>query len=272
MHGDNINKLAKGAVIMPWLSAANGAKAANAGFGVVHTAVGPFYLDSYQVSEPGEPSALYNGPMTAENIHRFNLFPAGLTDDGRKNILGAQGQLWTELMPRTDDVEYQAYPRACAIAELTWTTPERRTDTAGFMLRLASHGARLSALGLNHRRVAPPATLRWSPQFLAAGKDWIVPLPAEASAILTAGRPLRIEFRYSGGTHGLDINSVALLADNKPVATDSHAGFTGGQPRDPIYSVALPQGSTATRLALKITAKGAGGTDSTGEILLGEGK
>lgn len=86
--------------------------------------------------------------MTVEKIHRFNLFPAGLTPEGRKNILGAQGQLWTELMPRTDDVEYQAFPRACAIAELTWTSPERRAETEGFMARLADHGARLTALGL----------------------------------------------------------------------------------------------------------------------------
>ena len=271
MHGDNINKLAKGSVIMPWLSAANGAKAANAGFGVVHTAVGPFYLDSYQVSDPGEPSTLYKGPMTAENIHRFNLFPAGLTEDGRKNILGAQGQLWSELMPRTDDVEYQAYPRACAIAELTWTNPDRRADTAGFMLRLASHGARLSALGLNHRRVAPPATLAWSPQFLAAGKDWIVNLPAGATASLTAGKPLKVEFKYRSGTHGLDISGVELLADGKSVASDTHDGFAGGQPRDAAYTVTLPQGTSATKLSLKISAKGRDGSDSTGEILFSEG-
>ena len=126
MHGENINRLTKGSVIMPWLSAGNGVKAANAGYGVVHTAVGPFYLDSYQVKDPREPTALYQGPFTVESIYQYDLFPGGLTPDGRKNVLGAQGQLWTELMPRTDDVEYQAFPRACAIAELTWTAPELR--------------------------------------------------------------------------------------------------------------------------------------------------
>lgn len=270
MHGDNINTLAKGSVIMPWLSINNGAKAANAGFGVVHTAVGPFYLDSYQSADRGEPSALYNGPTTAESIHRFNLYPAGLTPEGRKNILGAQGQLWTELMPRTDDIEYQAFPRACAIAELTWTQPERRADTAAFMLRLADHGARLSALGLNHRQVAPPASLQWTPPFLAAGKDWIVALPAAAVDILANGKPLKVEFKYRGGDNGLDISAVELLADGKPVANDSHKGFTGGNPSNPVYQLTLPAGTSTDKLALKISAKGAGGSNSTGEIILGE--
>ena len=173
MHSDNINHLAKGSVIMPWLDVNNGVRSANAGFGVVHTHVGLFYFDSNQVKEAGEPVALYQGPVTVENIHRFNLFPAGLTPEGRKNILGAQGQLWSELMPRTDDVEYQAFPRACALAELTWTSPERRADTTEFMIRLAEHGARLTALGLNHRRVAPPAAMGWSPPW--AGRRGVLP-------------------------------------------------------------------------------------------------
>ena len=33
MHGDNIDHLAKGWVVMPWLSGANAVKSANAGFG-----------------------------------------------------------------------------------------------------------------------------------------------------------------------------------------------------------------------------------------------
>lgn len=269
MHGENLKHLAKGSVIMPWLSAANGAKAANAGLGVVHTSVGPFYLDSYQSKDPGEPSTLYQGPFTAEQIHRFNLFPDGLTDEGRKNILGAQCQLWSELMPRTDDVEYQAYPRACALAELTWTAPGRRADTADFMARLAEHGARLTALGLNHRRVAPPATLKWSPEFLAAGSPWVVPLPAETARLLQEGGTLNVRFEYQGGTHGLEISAVELLSDGGPVAADRHPGFTGGQPKDPDYRIVPPKGAALNKPALRVTAKGRDGTDSRGVVKLG---
>lgn len=271
MHGDNLAHLTQGAVIMPWLDVNQGVRSANAGFGVVHTHVGTFYLDSYQVKEKGEPVALYQGPMTLEKIHRFELFPAGLTAEGRKKILGAQGQLWTELMPRTDDVEYQAFPRACAIAELTWTSPERRADTEGFMARLAEHGARLSALGLNHRRVPPPATMAWSPNFLAAGTDWTVPLPADQQLAIASGTPLSVTFVYRAGAHGIDISAVELLADGEPVAEDRHPGFSGGQPKNHDYKLSLPRGTKFEKLSLRVSAKGAGGTDSHGEIRLSSG-
>jgi hexosaminidase len=244
----------------------NGAKAANAGFGVVHTSVGPFYLDSYQSKDPGEPSALYAGPITPESIHRFNLFPDGLTPEGRKNTLGAQAQLWSELMPRTDDVEYQAYPRACALAELTWTAPGRRADTEGFMIRLAEHGARLTALDLNHRRVSPPASLKWTPEFLAGAKDWVSPLPSDVAAKLNQGETLVLSFDYQSGTHGLDISAVELLTDGKAVAEDKHAGFTGGKSTDSVYKLKLPAGGKAEKATLRVKAKGRDGTDSRGEI------
>lgn len=267
MHHGNLTRLAKGSVIMPWLSTGNAIASANAGYGIVYTSVGPFYLDSQQASGPGEPTALYAGPTTAENIHRYNLFPEGLTPEGRRNVLGAQCQLWSELLPRTDDVEYQAYPRLCALAELTWTAPERRADTADFMLRLSQHGARLTALGLNHRRVAPPSSLGWSPEFLNAGKAWVVQLPTAAADQLRSGKPLGVLFRYGSGEHGLDIASVELLADGKPVAEDRHTGFTGTHPNNPDYRI-LPPGGLRGTLTLRINAKGSGGNDSRGEIQL----
>lgn len=268
MHHGNLTRLAKGSVIMPWLSTQNAIASANAGYGIVYTSVGPFYLDSLQVGTPGEPGALYNGPTTAESIHRYNLFPGGLTPEGRRNVLGAQCQLWTELMPRTDDVEYQAYPRLCALAELTWTAPERRADTAEFMLRLSQHGARLTALGLNHRRVAPPSTLGWSPEFLSAGKPWVTPLPEAAAQSVRSGKPLVVRFAYGAGEHGLDISSVELLADGKVIAEDRHAGFTGTHPNQPDYRLAPAAGAAKGQLTLRIAAKGSGGNDSRGAVLL----
>ncbi len=272
MHGDNLGRLAKGSVIMPWLSVKNGAVSANSGYGVVHTAVSPFYLDSYQVRDDREPSALYGGPFTAESIHRFNLFPGELTPEGRKNILGAQCQLWTELMPRTDDVEYQAFPRACALAELTWTAPDRRKDTGEFMARLAKHGDRLTALGLNHRRVAPPPGAGWSPVLLAAGRPMEIPVPAAVAAKLAKNPTLTATFNYKEGGAGLDIASVELLADGKVVATDKHAGFAGTHPRDNVYRLALPKGQKPEKLVLRATVKGSGGGDSTGEVALDASK
>lgn len=268
MHGDNLGRLAKGSAIMAWLGAPNAVKSANAGYGAIFTNVGPFYLDSYQVRDEREPSALYGGPFTVEAIHGFDIFPAAVTPENRKNILGAQCQLWTELMPRTDDVEYQAFPRACALAELTWTAPALRKDTAGFLSRLAAHGDRLTALGLNHRRISPPASLRWTPAFLGPMRDWVVPVPAAQVAGLSKGAPLSVRFEYREGGCGLEIEAVELLSDGKVVAGDRHKGFAGGNSRDNAYKVALPSGAKPGKLALRFVAHGAGGTDSKGEVVL----
>lgn len=263
MHGDNINHLAKGSVVMPWLSTANAVKAANAGFGVVHTSSQLFYLDSKQSNDPREPAALIQRVSSPEALQRFNLFPDGLTEEGKKHILGAQGQLWTELMPRSDDVEYQAYPRACAIAELTWTAPELRNDTPDFMARLSAHGARLTALGLNHRHLPAQAGAGWSPEFLSTGAAWVFPVPAK----LAGAKALEIRFNYQSGGSGLDIAAVELLADGKKVAGDRHTGFTGTNPKDAIYRLSVPADAKG-KLTLRISAKGAGGNDSRGEIVI----
>ena len=65
-------------------------------------------------------------------------------------ILGAQGQLWTEYIGTRDHLDYMAYPRACALAEVLWTCPERRRY-ADFLDRLAAHRARLGAQGVHAR-------------------------------------------------------------------------------------------------------------------------
>lgn len=263
MHGDNLNRLVKTAVVMPWLSTANAVKSANAGFDVVHTDSRLFYLDSLQSNDPREPQALIKGVSTPERLQSFNLFPDGLTPEGRKHILGAQGQLWSELMPRSDDTEYQAYPRACAIAELTWTPQELRGKSEEFMARLAEHGARLTALGLNHRRLPSAPGLKWSPDALRSGGAWIVPVP---DALAKAG-VLEARFEYRSGGNGLDISAVELLADGKPVAEDRHAGFTGTNPKDATYRLTIPAGTTG-KLTLRVSAKGSGGNDSNGEVVL----
>lgn len=268
MHGDNLGRLAKGSAIMAWLGAPNAVKSANAGYGAIFTNVSPFYLDSYQVRDDREPSALYGGPFTVEAIHKFDIFPASVKPENRKNILGAQCQLWSELMPRTDDVEYQAYPRACALAELTWTAPERRKDTGEFMSRLAKHGDRLTALGLNHRRVAPPPFAGWSPAQLAAGRPLEVPVPAALAGKLAKNPTLSVTFNYKEGGNGLDITAVELLSDGKVIASKKHNGFAGTHSRDNVYRLALPAGQKPEKLSLRVHAKGSGGADSAGEVLL----
>lgn len=262
-HGKNSQYLPKNAVIMPWVNPSSGITSANQGFDIIHTSYGMFYLDTYQSNDPREPSALYDGVRSMEAIYSFNLYPDGLTPEGKKHVIGAQAQLWTELMPRTDDVEYQAYPRACALAELTWTKQEQRNDVPGFQARVAEHGARLTALGLNHRHMPPPATASWNPDFLNSKKEWKFKING---SYFSSGKTISVNFRYQSGQHALNVQSVELLAGDNVIAKDEHAGFAGGRPNNTSYQLTLPNGQNAGDLSLRVKAHGEGGNDSHGVV------
>ena len=72
-------------------------------------------------------------------------------------MLGAQAQLWTEYAPTPDHVEYLAYPRLCALAEVGWSAPPR--DYAGFLDRLGAHEQRLRSLGVRSPVFRPSAEI-----------------------------------------------------------------------------------------------------------------
>jgi len=89
--------------------------------------------------------------------YAFEPVPAELTADEARHVLGAQGQVWTEYIPDPKRVEYMAFPRACALAEVLWTPREER-DYADFTRRLATHLARLAVLDVNYRAPSIGAT------------------------------------------------------------------------------------------------------------------
>ena len=76
--------------------------------------------------------------------------PAALEPEFQKHILGVQGQLWSEYLQTPKQVEYAAYPRLSALAEVGWTpTAQRALDD--FMARMAIHLQRLKILDVNLR-------------------------------------------------------------------------------------------------------------------------
>lgn len=66
-------------------------------------------------------------------------------------ILGVEGPLWSETIERATEFEWLGFPRLVALAEVGWSPQEVRA-WEGFRTRLAAHGARLTALGVNFYR------------------------------------------------------------------------------------------------------------------------
>jgi len=54
-----------------------------------------------------------------------------------------------------EHLEYMAYPRAAALAEVGWS-PKTLKDYEGFLVRLRHHLKRLHAMGINYRRLNRP--------------------------------------------------------------------------------------------------------------------
>jgi hexosaminidase len=52
-------------------------------------------------------------------------------------------------MPTAEQVEYMAFPRGCAFAEVVWSPDRRQYDD--FLGRLRGHLKRLDALGVHYR-------------------------------------------------------------------------------------------------------------------------
>lgn len=150
--------LAENAAVMWWRGKAGRAgteiakKAAQDGHDIVIASNSHLYFDYYQSKDKkSEPLAIGNY-LPLEEVYSFDPIMEGLNDEEAKRVLGAQGQLWREYMPTTEQVEYMAFPRACALAELVWL-PEEQKDYSNFLERMKIQEQRFDAAGVNFRKI-----------------------------------------------------------------------------------------------------------------------
>ena len=145
--------LAKNAAVMDWIGGAK--EAAGAGHDVVMTPTAYCYFDFYQsTNQTAEPkAAAWGGPLTLNRMYAFEPMPTNVPPQLQSHILGAQGNLWTEQIPNLKHAEYMTFPRACALAEVTWSAKDSR-DWDDFMRRLQIHVRRLDELNINYRHAA----------------------------------------------------------------------------------------------------------------------
>ena len=68
-----------------------------------------------------------------------------------ERIVGIEAPLWTETVASTGDLDFMAFPRLPALAEIAWS-PAQSKPWDDFRARLALHGPRWSALGVNFYR------------------------------------------------------------------------------------------------------------------------
>ncbi|MGW2617684.1 beta-N-acetylhexosaminidase [Streptomyces sp. NPDC001500] len=164
--------LAPGATVSSWRGYAGGIAAARAGHDVVMCPEQQVYLDHRQHDGPDEPVPI-GYVRTLEDVYRFEPVAPELTPAEARHVLGAQANLWTEAMEDHARVDYQAFPRLAAFAEVAWSglpAPAER-DFAGFERRMEAHYGRLDALGVGYRPPSGPRPWQRRPGVLGRPID-----------------------------------------------------------------------------------------------------
>jgi alpha-N-acetylglucosaminidase len=99
------------------------------------------------------------------------------------------------------------------------------------------------------------------PAEIYALRDWDV-----TESVKEAGNYL-VWFRYTGGSHRLDIEWAALVVDGVERSRDSHESTTGVVNKGNHYALPLADYKPGSRYVLRANIKSAGGRDSKGDVL-----
>ena len=139
------------ATMMVWRDWKWARHALDRGNKIVMAPTSHLYFDYGQENTPAKPEFEVIGAMlTTQKVYELEPVPEGITDQQARNVLGCEAQLWGEYIWSWDKLTYMAFPRACAMAEVAWTTGERKWEE--FSGRLSEHLVRLDGLGVNYRR------------------------------------------------------------------------------------------------------------------------
>jgi hexosaminidase len=141
--------LNESSVVQNWRPGAPLAEVAARGVQLILSPGNRAYLDM-QYDRKSPLGLSWAGRIEVKDAYLWD--PATLIEGAPESaILGVEAPLWSETLATMSDVEWMAFPRLAAIAEIGWSSQEsRRWDD--FRLRLAAQGPRWQALGINFYR------------------------------------------------------------------------------------------------------------------------
>ncbi|WMJ23518.1 beta-N-acetylhexosaminidase [Paludicola sp. MB14-C6] len=115
-------------------------------------------LDSYCISEfKNGHKAIFSEVFSNYFDYPYSMVPLsktyhyipsvrGVSFEKSNNTLGIEGAIWTERVETTQQLEYQVFPRAIALAEAAWSGPQ---EYANFLNRLELYYDELNAAQVN---------------------------------------------------------------------------------------------------------------------------
>ncbi len=153
--------LPKTATMMVWRDAKWGKHALELGNDVVMATTSHTYLDYYQAPAKSEMAKgkeyeCIGGLLPIDKVYSYNPTFIASNPAQEKQIIGTQAQLWTEYGGDMKKVEYMAFPRLAAVAEVAWT-PLDQKDFGDFSKRLEGVMKQYDGGNLNHFKPDAPA-------------------------------------------------------------------------------------------------------------------
>ena len=148
--------LPKSATMMVWRDAKWAKHALALGNDVVMATTSHTYLDYYQAPAAtelarGKEYESIGGDLPLEKVYSYNPTFVVENPAQEKQVLGTQAQLWTEYAKDMKKVEYLAFPRVAALAEVAWT-PLASKNFDDFTTRLKRVMQHYDAGNLNYAK------------------------------------------------------------------------------------------------------------------------
>ena len=143
--------LAPNATVMSWRGVNGGLAAAQAGHKAIMAPNSYCYLDYYQAQDKTQEPLAIGGFLPLDKVYSYEPIPESFTAEEASFIWGVQGNLWTEYIPDFNQVEYMAYPRSNALAEIGWS-PREAKDWEYYHSRLQTQFKRWEYYGVNYAK------------------------------------------------------------------------------------------------------------------------
>ena len=116
------------AVVMSWRGPQDGGQdGATHGYPVIKVPNTHLYFD-YQYAEGDTIGAPYWRKIPLDSVYAYRPVPEYFTPAQAANVIGVQGNVWTEFIPSFREVQYMALPRMAALAELQWCDAPKDFD------------------------------------------------------------------------------------------------------------------------------------------------
>lgn len=120
---------------------------ANMGYPVIICNSAQLYLDMAYSKDPDETGLSWSGytdtksafdlvpydlykTARVDNISSFVKGKTAITEEGKKNVLGIQGQIWSETLRNEESLYYMMLPKMLGLAERAWAAPREWESAA----------------------------------------------------------------------------------------------------------------------------------------------